>query len=968
MIHLIEFLFMFQQRILWAFLFAALNIGITTKGRAEPAGRDVSPVDFQTQVAPIFESRCLGCHSPNILKGDFSLATVDDALQNDWIVPGDADGSYLVELISSVDDQPPAMPGEGAPLEPQQVQTIREWIDQGAKWPKESVLREASKTDKSWWSLQPIDAPEDQTIDELVNAGLRAKGLERNPPADRRTLIRRVTYDLTGLPPTPEQMERFVADRDPLAYETLVDGLLASPRYGERWGRHWLDVVRFGESRGYERNRIIDDLHPFRDYVIESFNRDKPMDQLIREHLAGDVLSKGNPEITIGSAFLVAGTYDEVNNQDPVKVAQIRANTIDEIIRATSGAFLGLTIGCARCHDHKFDPIRQEDYYRLYSTFAGIRHGSDVWAAPETVGVHNREVAPLRKAEREAAAELKQLRAEITKTAKKNAAHHALQWTRAAADRTGTTETFDPVEAKFVRLHCDRVDSVPQARTGFGIEEFEVWSVGDVANGERQPVNVALQANGGIARGVGRPFEGALDVYGPGNVNDGKIGARFIAMQPTLTIELAEPTRIDRVVFSSAIGQANPRHRKFKFLGDYRIEISVDGKNWRRVADGADRKPFDEAHRDARLFEAEITAEQRRKIQSLEQQQRKLKAKLAKIPPLRRAFIGTRSSKDAAGPFHVFIGGSPQRKGDVVTPASLSMLSETTPEYELETEMDEALRRSSLAKWITDPKNPLTPRVLANRLWHYHFGTGIVATPNDFGFMGARPTHPRLLDYLADQLRQEGWRLKPLHRLIVLSETYRQSSDYRDEAAKLDGDSRFLWRFPPRRLSAEEIRDTVLSVAGKLRTQMGGPGFRLYKFVQDNVCEYIPLEHHGPETYRRAVYHQNARASVVDLMTDFDLPDCAFTTPKRSSTTTPLQALTMLNHSFTIEVADALAERLRSEAGSDPFDQIQRAYQLCYGRLPDEGELQRCKSFLNDSELPALCRVLLNTTELIYVR
>jgi hypothetical protein len=280
----------------------------------------------------------------------------------------------------------------------------------------------------------------------------------------------------------------------------------------------------------------------------------------------------------------------------------------------------------------------------------------------------------------------------------------------------------------------------------------------------------------------------------------------------------------------------------------------------------------------------------------------------------------------------------------------------------------ESQRRVQLADWIVHPDNPLTARVLANRIWHYHFGTGIVDTPSDFGYMGGQPTHPELLDWLADQLHQHQWRWKPLHRMIVLSEAYRQTSVHRDEAAAVDADSRLLWRFPPRRLSAEEIRDTMLLIAGRLDRQAGGPGFRLYRYLQDNVATYIPLDEHGPETYRRAVYHQNARASLLDLLTEFDCPDNAFSVPRRASTTTPLQALTMLNHRFSLDMADHLAERLARDAGAgNPAAQVQRAFALAYSRAPDAHEQDLAVAVISQHGLGAFCRALLNSNELIYV-
>ncbi len=968
-----------------------------------------------------------------------SLATIEDLRASEYVIAGDPKASYLIELVASVDGEPPAMPQEADPLSDEQVDLLRKWIAEGAIWPEDVVVREKAKADSTWWSLQPLvagktraglqeDSPnestaegtygirnESDTIDELVREKLDEQDLRLNPPADRRTLIRRATYDLIGLPPTPEEVEAFVNDPDANAYEQLIDRLLESPHYGEHWGRHWLDVVRFGESIGYERNVIVDDIWPFRDYVIRSLNEDKPFDQFIREHIAGDVFGKDDPAVAVGSAFLVAGPYDDVGNQDPAQAAQIRANTLDEIIRATSEAFLGMTVGCSRCHDHKFDAVTQRDYYGLYATFSGVRHGSVELATPEETTKRAAILNPLM--EQKAALEKQQTewKEGILRRAKERIAHYEAAWTRPPVDRAGTEDRFEPTMATFVRLVCEAQDQNASSKTGFGIDEFEVWSASDARN-------VALAQNGAKATGQARQIEDFPDAYGPHHAIDGQTGARFIARGPDLTIELAEPTLIDRVVFSSAKGEATPEHQKFVFVAEYRIEISDDGVHWREVASGRDRKPVNQAtHLDRRLLQLEPTAEERAEEKRIASDLAAVNHQIKAIPSLPSVWIGTRVAQEAKGPFHVFLGGSPQKQGEQVVPASLEVFEgiaglrgqlledETSlastdgsrPEadgtddeptvfgYRLAEDASEADRRLALADWLVHPDNPLTPRVLVNRLWHYHFGTGIVDTPSDFGYMGGRPTHPELLDFLAVKLKQNGWRVKELHRLIMTSETYRQSSTFDAEAARIDGDARLLWRFPPRRLSAEEVRDTMLQIADKLSCRKGiqtltdavpatesessmipdgGPGFRLYHFMQDNVCTYVPLDRHGPETYRRAVYHQNARASVVDLMTEFDQPDCTFGAPKRAETTTPLQALTMLNHSFTLDMATALAARLQREAGEDHDAQVQRAYQLCYSRPPSSDELAACRDWIEANSLAAFCRVLLNTSELIYVR
>ena len=934
----------------------------------QPPGGEI---DFEQTVAPILERRCLGCHSPNIRKGDFSLASAEEALDLGYLVPGDSEGSYLLELVApGAGGEPPLMPAEGDPLSEAEVDALRRWIDEGATWPADRVLREASLADQSWWSLQPLadgEPPQadgaptawsEHPIDRFVWAKLAEEGLAPNPPADRRTLIRRATYDLIGLPPSPEEVDAFLGDESPRAYERLIERLLDSPHYGERWGRHWLDVVRFGESRGFERNEIITNLWPFRDYVIRSLNEDRSFRELIREHLAADVVAGDDPERAVGAAFLVCGPYDDVGNSDPVQAAQIRANTIDEMIRAASEAFLGLTVGCARCHDHKFDPITQQDYYGLYATFAGVRHGARPIESPQATEAREAALAPLQERAESLRGERESLTDAIFARAEARIEEFEVDWTRPPVARRGVEETFEPIAAEFVKLVVEGQEENPYSRTGYRLEEFEVWT--DEAASE----NVALAAKGAVAVGAGRAADDFADAYSVRNVNDGRFGARWIAAGDELVLKLAEPAVIGRVVFSSDRANAAPERPEANFVCEYRILVSSDGETWSQVADSYDRAPMNDAHRRKRLLDAETTDAEKTRLAELKAELGEVQREIGAAPQPEPWWIGLR--EQAPGPFHVFQGGDPQRPSDVATPASLRALN-AGPEYELAADCTEAERRLQLAEWIVDDGNPLSLRVLANRVWHYHFGVGIVDTPSDFGYMGGRPTHPELLDWLAARLRDEGWKLKSLHRLIMTSQTYRQATAWRPEAADRDAGSRLLWRFPPRRLDAEEIRDTLLSSAGVLDVEMGGPGFRLYRYLQDNVATYVPLDRPGPETYRRAVYHHNARAMRIDMLTDFDSPDCAFAAPRRAETTSPLQALAMWNHALVLDLASALAERLRSEAGEATPDQVRRAYAICFQRAPTEVELEDCGTFVREYSLESLCRVLLNSSELVYL-
>lgn len=932
-------------------------------------GTGTAGVDFVKELQPVLEAKCLSCHNPNNKKGDLSLSTLAEISAKDesLLISGNHKDSLLHQVTIPLDPgDAPEMPKEGDPLTPGEAALLAAWIDEGAPWPDGLVLKEASKADASWWAFQTLqESGAFQSIDEFIDEKLSEKGLRRNPRASPLDLIRRVTYDLHGLPPSPEEISAFqqrAAEDFDKAYRELIDRLLASPRYGERWGRHWLDVVRFGESKGYERNVILDNIWPFRDYVIRSINEDKPFDQFITEHLAGDVVGKGNPDIEVGTAFLVAGPYDDVGNKDEKAAAIIRANTLDGMITATGSAFLGLTVNCAKCHDHKFDPIEQADYYRLRATFEGVKQGQRVLATPEDHKAHAEKVQPLNAEKARLSKEISALEESIVKRVSE-IPDTLPKVTRPKMDRTGTADEFPAIVAKAIRIVPFSDDTNPE-RKSVKLDEFEVWT------DEKKPRNVALASSGAVAEALGRKVEDSADnaanAYGPVLVNDGKFGRRWIsAGDPTLTIRFPKPEKINRVVYSSDRPAELPGHSKMTFIGEYKIEVSRDGETWETVSESWDREPINKIFLRARQLRFGSSAEEKARIAGLKKDLAVVESKLRGIPPLPTVWAGTFVQPDK--PTHLAIGGDPNKPAAEIVAASFHNLPAGIPDYSLEADTPESERRKALAKWIAHPDNPLTLRVLANRVWHYHFGTGIVNTPSDFGYMGGKPSHPELLDFLATRLKEAGWKWKPLHREILLSKTYLQSADFRKDAAAVDADSRLLWRFPPRRLSAEEIRDSILMIAGKLDLKAGGPGFRLYQFTQDNVCTYFPLDHHGPETWRRAVYHQNPRAATMDLLTEFDCPDPALAAPRRASTTTPLQALTLMNHSFTIEMAKFFGERL-AENQKDVAGQVEDAFQIAFGRKPNETEMSAASRVVAEFGLETLTRTLLNSNELIYVR
>jgi mono/diheme cytochrome c family protein len=919
---------------------------------------------FEQRIRPVLIEHCYECHSAEAkkLKGNLYLDS-----KAGWqkggdsgkpiIIPGKPEESLLIQSVRhEVEDL--EMPPKKPKLPDAVIADLVTWVKLGAPDPRDGAKVEAKRADKSWWSLQPLATrhPHD-SIDGFIRARLNDKELTLNPPADPRTLIRRMTYDLYGLPPTPEEVDAFVAEsiRNPQsAIPNLIDRLLASPRYGERWGRHWLDVTRFGESNGFERNVIVDDLWPWRDWVIQSINDDKPFNQFIREHLAGDVIGKDDPNVEVGSAFLVAGPYDDVGNQDKVAQANIRAATLDDMITAAGSAFLGLTINCARCHHHKFDPIPMEDYYRLRAAFEGVEHGRRVVATKEERAASAAATKPLNEEIGKIEAEIAELQKGITARAKAELAKRQL--TRPKIDPQLTEETFPPVAARYVKFVIEANTGAVTKGSNARLTEFEVWSAGP------EPCNVALAKNGGKAEGARSAVaEDFPEAYGPQFCIDGTFGEQWFIGEPAeLTITLAKTETINRIAFSNAKGAGLMDKAQGATPCDYRIQISLDGQTWQTVASGDDREPWTPAHGVERVRRDVLTPEETAKLSGLNRQLEQVQAKLNRVPKLPQVWAGKFEQPKERTFIHK--GGDPMKPGEPVVPASLSALDRMNAPYELPAEAPEGERRLALAKWITSDQNALALRVLANRVWQYHFGVGLVDTPSDFGFLGSQPTHPELLEFLAARLLAHGWRLKPLHREILLSQTYLQSAAYREDAARVDKDARLLWRFSPRRLSAEEVRDTMLAVTGKLRLEpMGGPGFRLYKFTQNNVCTYFPLDTHGPETYRRTVYHQNARASIVDVLNDFDLPDIAFAAPKRANTTTPLQALTLLNHSFTLDMAKALAARLNEK------DVVASAYKLAFQRPPRAKERAAADRLIAAHGCEAFCRALLNANELIYI-
>lgn len=906
-------------------------------------GRAAEPdVRFKSQIAPLLQAKCLRCHAGPRSKGGLNLASAaglkKGGASGPVVEPGKAAASALYRYVAEK-----KMPPKD-PLTAAAVDALRRWIDAGASWEGPDLagpntVAGEQRAGVYWWSLQPIRRPPlpavkdaewvRNPIDAFVLAGLDRAGLAPNAEADRRAYIRRVSLDLTGLLPAPEEVEDFVHDRHAEAYEKLVDRLLASPRYGERWGRHWLDVVRFAESHGYEMNTLRPNAWPYRDYVIAAFNEDRPFPRFALEQLAGDAVAGGDPRVEAATGFLVGGTHDMVGNATPEGKAQQRSDDLYDMVSTTGSAFLGLTVNCARCHDHKFDPILQRDYYGLEAIFAGVQHAERPWQS--TSGEERRREAETIRAELAGLA--RKLDADVPLAAPPGSAPN-----RPPVSPRRNVERFRPVEARFIRF----VITATTDGTEPCIDELETLTP--------TSENVALAKVG--AKATASSEYAGNPKHRIAHLNDGKVGNSFSWIsrergQGWVMLELPRPATIERIVW----GRDREQRYVDRLPSAYRIEVSTDGKDWQPVAGSWDRQPY-RASAPGGAGDA------------LAARQKELEARLKTLDQPAMVYAGTFQQP---GPTHLLRRGDPTQKQEAVTPSAIRALGWPLA---LEANAPEPQRRVALAEWIADPRNPLPARVMVNRVWHYHFGQGIVRTPSDFGFNGDRPSHPELLDWLASEYQTNGWRLKPLHRLIVLSATYRQSSHIPNASAgkhprEVDAGCRLLWRFPSRRLEAEAIRDCMLQVSGSLDERMGGPGYHLWEY-SGYVIVFKPKAKLGAGEFRRMVYQFKPRTQQDQTFGAFDCPDATQTVPRRSSSTTALQALNLLHGDFVFDQGDRLAARLIREARSDPARQVARGFALAFDRPPTAAEAAAAEQLVREHGLPIFCRALFNANEFVF--
>jgi hypothetical protein len=1086
---------------------------------------------FHEQVAPILVKNCVECHNDVTTKGGLNMGTLADVLRGGddgpALVPGKAaESSLYTMIVPETAGEKPEMPKKKPSLSTAETDLIKRWIEMGAAWPQEIVLKEKPKGDVTHWSFLPLKASRHHSIDAFITDKLKEKKLTMNPPADARTFIRRASFDLIGLPPTPEEAatfeKEFAKDQD-ASTERLIDRLLASPRYGERWARHWLDVVRFAESHGFEMNRVRPNAWPYRDYVINALNMDKPYDQFVREQIAGDQLGADE-----GTGFLVAGAWDQVKSPDPVLRMNQRADEMHDLVSTTGSTFLGLTIGCARCHDHKFDPVLQTDYYRVRAIFEGVQHAerelrpADAEQLLKQADRVRAEIATI-----DAALARFQPRAQLTKRvlvdddlppptkpdaigcvqieqptngkpieyspgtapgqaadpgdstrlpnlgesyrywkAEKDAAAQDFfswnprvtgkqriwiswaAWTTHAKDaryildldgdantqgdqkeiasvdqskfadgrgaipgekrwsgfkyagtyaltqdsililRSGKQggptvadavlfeaadgsppadqphlrapvthlanhENFDAVKARFVRFTIHATNGAQPC-----IDELEVFATG------KQPRNVALAKHGAKVTASDVYSDGANPIHQIAHANDGLYGnaKSWIAKNAGkgwLQVEFLREETINSVVWSRDRGDSKQgKVYQDRLPTDYLIETSLDGKAWQAVASSADRLPVEyrDRIRDIPTLSG-VSSDNASTVKKHSEQRSALQRTLKELTKFPMAYLGR---FDQPGPTFRLQRGDPLTPQEEVAPGALSQFG---TKLDLPKDMPEPERRLALAKWLTDPQNPLTARVMVNRIWHYHFGTGIVDTPSDLGFNGGKPSHPELLDWLAREFMQHGWSMKEMHRLIMKSAAYRQSSAANDANMQADSGARLLWRFPTRRIEAEPLRDAILAVSGVLDLTMGGPGFDLFAPNDNYVKVYQSKQEFGPDTFRRMVYQSKPRVQLDDTFGAFDVPDAGQIAPRRTSSTTPLQALNFLNSTFAMQQSELLAARLEKESGKQAAAQVTRAFQLTYQRDPQADELAASTKLISQHGLVMFCRALFNTSE-----
>ncbi len=883
-------------------LTAAAVTGFAAAGFVAPARAQTAPVTFTDHIRPIMERSCWNCHGEAVQLSDLDLRTRDGALaggtRGPALVPGRAEDSRLFRMVAGLDQPPMPMSGDG--LTAAEVDALRTWIDEGAHWDAGEVTAAADalaalENDelppgaRDYWAFRhprraPVPASADfsHPVDRFLDAARQDAGVTASPRADRLTLLRRAYLDLVGLPPTPEQIEAFLADTERGAWERLIDELLESPHYGERWGRHWMDVARYADTDGFEQDYVRPNAWRYRDYVIDSFNDDKPYNQFLREQLAGDELDHVTDETRIATGFLRAGPRVNFREKDN---PERRHDYLDDVLATVGRGVLGMTVHCARCHDHKFDPILQKDYYSMQASIFGY-----------------------------------------------------VEIDYPLLDRPEADAYFDAMRAIDERQQPlrDRVSDIEAPYR----EELRAKMIR-----ERFPENVQAAAFKPEAERT--PGEQLL-------------AAQVLTLNPPRR-QVADALSSDDKAHVDELREAIAALEDQRPPAPAMAHIVTDG-DYRFTPDG----PGDSV----------------------------IGCPECRTPPdVDGTYLWEDGGPDYEAPPNYFlIRGDPFSPGSEMAPGFLTAATYGDPPTEIPRPGGRTSgRRLALAEWIASRDNPLTARVIVNRIWHHHFGRGIVRTLDNLGRMGDLPTHPELLDWLAVEFMDRGWSFKEMHRLLMTSEAYRMASAFPHEAsAAADPENDLLWRYRPQRIEAEILRDSIMTVSGGIDLTVGGPpvfphipsdilfqsdgkgfwcgspepGRRITAPATGIWCE----EPDRPEVWRRSVYVFRRRSLGFPFFDTFDLPDQNQTAAARNVSTVSTQALTLLNNPFVLNQAELFAARLEREAPGDMDAQIERAYLIALTRKPTAAEREVARGLVAGQSLVDFTHVMMNLNEFLYLR
>ena len=859
-----------------------------------------------------------------------------------------------------------------------------------------------------WWSRTPLLQPKvpkaekwgRNPVDRFILQKLRAHALSPGSVASPSVLIRRLTYDLTGLPPSPSELSAFEKEyaSDPeRAYEELVDRLLSSPRYGERFARHWLDVAKYADTCGYDKDKLRPHAWPYRDYVIRSFNQDKPYAQFVKEQIAGDFIYPDTEDGILGLGFLAAGPWDFIGH---VEVPESKTDgkvarnlDRDDMVSNVFNSFCATTIQCARCHEHKGDPIGQDHYYSLQSVFAAVDKADRIYGLDPKVarkkeqlsiqqGTLAREVALAEKElKKKGAGELKKLDDRLSKLQKSNGfatrvpehGYHSQIVQRPDSVKWVQVDLGKRQKIKSVLLHAC-YDDFAGIGAGFGFpKRFKIIASNkedfsrnqilldrtkkDFVNPRLEPVSFKVNSH-----------------------------ARYLRIEATKLAErkndyilaLAELRILDENLENLAMGRKVTAQDSIEAPIRWRKSNLTDGK-WSKSKDPENSKQLHALQKEREIFLSSLqTDEERKELASKKKERKEVEKSLKALPEGKMVYAATthfkprsnfKPTKGKPRRIHVLHRGEVNQPRDPVRPGTIPLLAKEKWEFDLPEVHDEAERRAALAEWIVREDHPLTWRAIINRIWQWHFGQPIVGTPNDFGPLGQSPTHPELLDWLAVYFRDSGGSFKKLHKLLVMSETYRQSSLEDGDKSKIDSSNQWLWRMNRRKLSAEEMRDAVLLVSGKLNLEMGGPGFYLFNLEQTAHSPHYYYHKFDPEdqkSHRRSVYRFVVRSQPNPFMTTLDCADSSQSTPRRNETLTALQALSLLNNKFTLAMSQHFADRLTKEGKGSGY-QIKAGFKLVAGRLPNPEEYQLLVQYEEKHGMANLCRSLFSLSEFSFI-